>query len=58
MSTDYLKDGLAVHSHHNESGADDRMIPIQHAGLYTHLRTLDIRLMNRGHAGISMTATD
>lgn len=31
------------HSHHNESGADAHLIPIQDAGLQTYLRTLDIR---------------
>lgn len=30
------------HSHHNESGADARLIPIQDAGLQTYMRTLDI----------------
>lgn len=31
------------HSHHNESGADAHLIPIQDAGLQTYLRALDIR---------------
>ncbi len=31
------------HSHHNESGADAHLLPIQDAGLHTYLRTLDIR---------------
>jgi gentisate 1,2-dioxygenase len=31
------------HSHHNESGADAHLIPIQDAGLHTYLRSLDIR---------------
>jgi len=31
------------HAHHNESGADAWIIPIQDAGLHTHLRSLDIR---------------
>jgi gentisate 1,2-dioxygenase len=31
------------HSHHNESGGDAHLIPIQDAGLHTYLRTLDIR---------------
>ena len=31
------------HSHHNESGADAYVLPIQDAGLHTYLRTLDIR---------------
>ncbi|HUY63032.1 MAG TPA: hypothetical protein VMV14_00785 [Acidimicrobiales bacterium] len=31
------------HSHHNESGADASLFPVQDAGLHTYLRTLDIR---------------
>lgn len=31
------------HSHHNESGVPAHLIPIQDAGLQTHLRALDIR---------------
>ncbi|NCY02119.1 MAG: cupin [Planctomycetia bacterium] len=31
------------HSHHNESGFPAHILPIQDAGLHTHLRTLDIR---------------
>jgi len=31
------------HSHHNESGRDAHLIPVQDAGLQTYLRTLDIR---------------
>ena len=31
------------HSHHNETGRDAHLIPIQDAGLQTYLRTLDIR---------------
>jgi gentisate 1,2-dioxygenase len=31
------------HSHHNETGHDAYVLPIQDAGLYTYLRTLDIR---------------
>lgn len=38
------------HSHHNESGADAHIIPIQDAGLHTYLRTLDIRFMDREQA--------
>ena len=30
------------HSHHNDSGADAYVLPIQDAGLHTYLRTLDI----------------
>lgn len=38
------------HSHHNESGKDALILPIQDAGLQTHLRSLDIRFMNREQA--------
>jgi gentisate 1,2-dioxygenase len=38
------------HSHHNESGFPAHILPIQDAGLHTHLRTLDIRF-SRGTAG-------
>ncbi|MEV7968479.1 cupin domain-containing protein [Sphaerisporangium sp. NPDC088356] len=38
------------HSHHNESGADAHLIPIQDAGLHTYLRTLDIRFMSKEQA--------
>lgn len=31
------------HSHHNESGRDAHLVPIQDAGLLTYLRALDIR---------------
>jgi gentisate 1,2-dioxygenase len=31
------------HAHHNESGVDARLIPVQDAGLQTYLRSLDIR---------------
>jgi gentisate 1,2-dioxygenase len=31
------------HSHHNESGEDAYLMPIQDAGLHTYLRTLDIQ---------------
>jgi gentisate 1,2-dioxygenase len=31
------------HAHHNESGADARLIPIQDAGLQTYMRTLNIQ---------------
>jgi gentisate 1,2-dioxygenase len=47
------------HSHHNESGADAHIIPIQDAGLHTYLRTLDIRFMNREQADEALeTASD
>ena len=35
------------HSHHNESGADAHLLPIQDAGLHTHLRTLDIHFYHQ-----------
>lgn len=35
------------HSHHNESGAQARIVPIQDAGLHTFLRSLDIRFMTK-----------
>jgi gentisate 1,2-dioxygenase len=35
------------HSHHNESGHPAHILPIQDAGLHTHLRTLDIRFSRR-----------
>ena len=38
------------HSHHNESGYPAHILPIQDAGLHTHLRTLDIRF-SRAAAG-------
>ena len=31
------------HSHHNESGVEAHLLPVQDAGLHTYLRTLDIR---------------
>ncbi len=31
------------HSHHNGSGAEAHLLPVQDAGLHTYLRTLDIR---------------
>lgn len=34
------------HSHHNESGADAHLIPIQDAGLQTYMRTLDIEFVH------------
>lgn len=36
------------HSHHNETGNDAHLIPIQDAGLHTYLRTLDIRFSREG----------
>ena len=37
------------HSHHNESGADAHVLPIQDAGLHTYLRTLDILYSHPDH---------
>ena len=31
------------HSHHNDSGEDAWVLPLQDAGLHTHMRTLDIQ---------------
>ena len=39
------------HSHHNESGHPAHILPIQDAGLHTHLRTLDIRFAKPGPGG-------
>jgi len=36
------------HSHHNESGGDAHLVPIQDAGLQTYLRALDIRFSDSG----------
>lgn len=33
------------HSHHNETGQDAMVLPIQDAGLHTYLRTLDIQFV-------------
>jgi gentisate 1,2-dioxygenase len=33
------------HSHHNESGEDAYVFPVQDAGLHTYMRTLDIRFV-------------
>jgi gentisate 1,2-dioxygenase len=37
------------HSHHNESGADAHVLPIQDAGLHTYLRTLEITFSHPAH---------
>ena len=39
------------HSHHNESGADAHVLPIQDAGLHTYLRTLEITFSHPDHDG-------
>lgn len=39
------------HSHHNESGHPAHILPIQDAGLHTHLRTLDIRFSRASTGG-------
>jgi gentisate 1,2-dioxygenase len=36
------------HSHHNASGANAHLIPVQDAGLHTYLRSLDIRFRRFG----------
>jgi gentisate 1,2-dioxygenase len=44
------------HSHHNESGEDARLIPIQDAGLQTYMRTLNIEFSHpsaRSNADLS-----
>ena len=45
------------HSHHNESGANAHLIPIQDAGLHTYLRTLDIRFMSKEQAEKALETT-
>lgn len=45
------------HAHYNESGAPARLLPIQDAGLHTHLRTLDI-LFARQTTGGGSEVTD
>jgi gentisate 1,2-dioxygenase len=37
------------HAHYNESGADAHLLPIQDAGLHTHMRTLDIQFVHAEH---------
>jgi gentisate 1,2-dioxygenase len=37
------------HAHYNESGAEAHLLPIQDAGLQTHMRTLDIRFFHAHH---------
>ena len=44
------------HSHHNESGADALILPIQDAGLQTYLRSLDIRFMTREQAARALVS--
>jgi len=41
------------HSHHNESGVQAHLMPMQDAGLYTYLRTLDIKFTH-GESYISL----
>ena len=42
------------HAHYNESGAPTHLIPVQDAGLHTHLHSLDIRFTDRRYtAGIA-----
>jgi gentisate 1,2-dioxygenase len=40
------------HAHHNESGHDAHIIPIQDAGLLTYLRALDIRFVGPARPGL------
>lgn len=40
------------HSHHNESGVQAHVIPIQDAGLHTYLRTLDIQFAQSSHENL------
>ncbi|MEI6255428.1 MAG: cupin [Planctomycetota bacterium] len=42
------------HSHHNESGFPGHVLPIQDAGLHTHLRTLDIRFSKATANGVGV----
>jgi len=37
------------HSHHNETDEDAYLVPMQDAGLQTHLRTLEIQFFKQGH---------
>jgi gentisate 1,2-dioxygenase len=37
------------HSHHNESGENAHVLPIQDAGLHTFLRTLEITFSHPDH---------
>jgi gentisate 1,2-dioxygenase len=37
------------HAHHNESGVDAHLLPIQDAGLQAHMRSLDIRFLHPKH---------
>ncbi|NBW95614.1 MAG: cupin, partial [Planctomycetia bacterium] len=54
---DWIPHGVFVtppglwHSHHNESGHPAHILPVQDAGLHTHLRTLDIRFTRRSAGG-------
>ena len=51
VRVDWVAGGVFVtppgwwHSHHNESGEIAWVLPMQDAGLYTHMRTLDIRFV-------------
>ena len=49
IRVDWATNGVFVtppgwwHSHHNDSGEDAWVLPLQDAGLHTHMRTLDIQ---------------
>lgn len=47
----FVTPGGYWHSHHNESGADAHVLPIQDAGLHTYLRTLEITFSHPDHDG-------
>jgi len=45
----FITPGGYWHSHHNESGEEAHVLPIQDAGLHTFLRTLEITFSHPGH---------
>jgi gentisate 1,2-dioxygenase len=47
----FVTPGGYWHSHHNESGANAHVLPIQDAGLHTYLRTLEITFSHPHHDG-------
>jgi len=47
----FVTPGGYWHSHHNESGTDAHVLPIQDAGLHTYLRTLEITFSHPDHDG-------
>jgi gentisate 1,2-dioxygenase len=46
------------HSHHNESGSPAHILPIQDAGLHTHLRTLNIIFSRVSKDGVAEIVED